>query len=262
MIGVVVDPARLLRLQPGRGLREAQRPAQAVGMIRPVPRPGPTSRLTPPAGAPSGPRTWCRSTSSSTEWRAEPGAALPQCARGRSCDRNRLRGPFVAAGIPAGRGHRPAGAARPGARRHAPRPLPRVRAIARGGRPALGTVREDEGDAVAFVLERRVRSHSTASSRSRSTSSRRMTAPSAPREGIEYRRARRARYADAFAVYSDGVADIPTGEPLCARGRSPTGLPRSSKTSPRRDRARRRQRRRLCQPRDPQRSAGGRSATD
>lgn len=84
-----------------------------------------------------------------------------------------------------------------------------------GGVTALGTVREDEGDAVAFVLDRgfEVMDRVVSLVLDLDVS---MTAPSAPPEGIRIAELDEARYADAFAVYCDGVADIPTGEPLSA----------------------------------------------
>jgi len=84
-----------------------------------------------------------------------------------------------------------------------------------GGSAALGTVREEEVDAVEFVLRRGFEVMDRVVSLALELDPA-MAAPTAPPDGIRVVELDKARYRDTFAVYREGIADIPTGEPLSA----------------------------------------------
>jgi GNAT superfamily N-acetyltransferase len=84
-----------------------------------------------------------------------------------------------------------------------------------GGSSALGTVREDERAAVAFVLGRGFEVMDRVVSLALDLDPA-MATPPTPPEGIRIVELDEAHHEDAFAIFSEGVADIPTEEPLSA----------------------------------------------
>ena len=84
-----------------------------------------------------------------------------------------------------------------------------------GGATALGTVREDERTAVAFVLNRGFEVMDRVVSLALDLDPA-MATPSTPPEGIRIVELDETHHEDAFAIFCDGVADIPTEEQLSA----------------------------------------------
>jgi GNAT superfamily N-acetyltransferase len=84
-----------------------------------------------------------------------------------------------------------------------------------GGATALGTVREDEEDAVSFVLQRGFEVVDRVVALVLELESAMAAAP-APPPGIRIAELAEAHREDAYAVFCEGVADIPASEPLPA----------------------------------------------